>query len=114
MLINCSAGKDRTGVAAALVLTVAGAPKAAIAEDYLATNAADFSVLYAGRDDGPARMYRQAPHRLHPVLTADLDYLDAAYAVFDAEHGGIDGYVRDALGVDAAMQERIREVLLEG
>lgn len=37
-LLHCSAGKDRTGFGAALILTALGVPREAVMEDYLASN----------------------------------------------------------------------------
>ena len=113
MLVNCSAGKDRTGVAAALVLCVLGVPRETIMADYLLTNElADWDRL---RELGAPMMQRFNLDRrdvLAPVLTVHPDYLETFYAALDTGHGGVEGYVRDTLGIDDAQIGAIRDNLL--
>ena len=47
------------------------------------------------------------------LTQAHPDYLAAALATIDAEHGSIERYLRDGLGVDASRQNRLRALLLE-
>ncbi|WP_150293052.1 tyrosine-protein phosphatase [Sphingobium estronivorans] len=113
LLINCSAGKDRTGVGAALVLAALGVPRATIIADYLATNDhANWDWLLAQRDTLVARARGTRADVLDPLLKADAAYLDALFATLDDAHGGIDGYLTDVLGVDAAAREAMRGMLL--
>ena len=113
LLFNCSAGKDRTGVGAALILSARGVPRPAIVEDYLLTNRyADFSRLIQ-RDGFEMERYRAAgPDVLEPLFAADADYLEAMFASLDRDHGGIDAYLQ-AIGVDAAAEARLRDLLLD-
>lgn len=114
LLINCSAGKDRTGVGAALILSVLGVPRQTIVEDYLATNAhADWDWLLAQRDTLVAKASRTRADVLTPLLRADAAYLDSLFTTLDEKHGGVDGYLNDVLGVDAAARKAIRGMLLD-
>ncbi len=114
ILINCAAGKDRTGVGAMLILTAIGVPYAAIVEDYLLTNSqADWDRLLA-RDDSPlARARRDMGDAIAPLLRADTAYLDSLMAELEANHGGIEGYLDTVLGVDASTRAILCEALLE-
>ncbi len=111
LLFNCSAGKDRTGVGAALILSALGVPRETIYEDYLLTNRfADFSRI-VGRVDSDR--YRNIDADvLAPLLAADADYLDTAFDSLDRDHGGIDAYLA-SIGVDDAAKARLRELLLD-
>jgi protein-tyrosine phosphatase len=112
LLFNCSAGKDRTGVGAALILSALGVPRATIYEDYLLTNdLADFRRLRE-RWDSESHYRGVAPEILAPLLAADAEYLDAAFASLDRDHGGIDAYL-ETLGVDAQVKAKLRELLLD-
>jgi protein-tyrosine phosphatase len=113
LLFNCSAGKDRTGVAAALILSVLGVPRATIVEDYLLTNRfADFGrILARGGDRDYERYKRIDPAVIRPLLSADAAFLDSMFAALDRDHGGIDGYLAE-IGVDAGVKARLRELLL--
>lgn len=113
LLFNCSAGKDRTGVGAALILLALGVPRAAIVEDYLLTNRfADFDRLLAAGRAGAERYSDLDPAVLGPLFAADADYLDTAFDSLDRDHGGVDAYLA-AIGVDAAAKARLHELLLD-
>ena len=92
LLFNCSAGKDRTGIAAALLLSLLGVPRETIEEDYLLTNQA-MDGLIAFMADSP--MYRDFVHarREHamPLLRAELDYLATSFAAIEQRHGSVGG-----------------------
>lgn len=114
LLINCSAGKDRTGVGAALILAALGVPRPTIVADYLATNDhADWDWLLAQRNTLVARARRTKADVLAPLLRAEAAYLDALFATLDAEHGGVEGYLSHVLGVDASAREAMRGMLLD-
>ncbi|MCF8708826.1 tyrosine-protein phosphatase [Rhizorhapis sp. SPR117] len=110
MLINCSAGKDRTGVGAALILSALDVPRETILQDYLLTNdVADFTRLVAG---WKGRSGAQSPDALAPALTADASYLDAMFDTLDRDHGGLNGYLA-SIGLDVDICTQIRANLLE-
>lgn len=120
LLFNCAAGKDRTGVAAALLLDVLGVPRQTILEDYLLTNEAVDLEGFLHRHRAAALGVAGSRHPLldigvevrRPMLAADVDYLDAALQRIDSEHGSARAYVRDRLGIDNAMLARLRASLL--
>ncbi|MEC3950734.1 tyrosine-protein phosphatase [Sphingobium sp. HWE2-09] len=114
ILINCAAGKDRTGVGAMLILAAIGVPYQTIVDEYLLTNSqADWERLLA-RDDSPlARARRTMGDAITPLLRADTAYLDSLMAELDARYGGVDGYLDTVLGVDASARAALCEALLE-
>ena len=116
MLINCAAGKDRTGVGAALILEALGVRRDDIVHDYVLTNIhADWEWLLAQPAFAKDHAVTNPPPAdiVTALKTADAVYLDAFYAQLHAEHGGVDGYLQDVLGVDAAGKARLRDRLLE-
>jgi protein-tyrosine phosphatase len=113
LLFNCSAGKDRTGVGAALILSVLGVPRDTIVEDYLLTNRfADFGRIMARGGDDYERYTKIDPAVIRPLLAADASYLDAMFASLDRDHGGIDAYLAE-IGVDGDVKTRLRGLLLD-
>jgi protein tyrosine/serine phosphatase len=114
ILIHCAAGKDRTGLLAALTHHVLGVHRDDMVEDYLLTNAA---VDLAGRAPAIARQLEAMTGRpaAHDAVVAFLGvepiYLETALAEVAARHGSVDGYLDQALGVDAALRDRIGERL---
>jgi len=110
VLIHCAAGKDRTGLLAALTHHLLGVHHDDIVADYLLTNTA---VDLEGRAPGIARQLEARTGRVvaHDAVVAFLGvepvYLDTALAGIAAQHGSTDAYLAQALGVDAALRERI-------
>ena len=104
-VFHCTAGKDRTGLAAALVLRSLGVSEADVMRDYLLTNVR-IKPLEASR------------HGLDPSVVSVLsrvqpEFLQAAFEVIITDHGGFEAYLRDALDVGRHERERLRELYLE-
>lgn len=112
-LFHCAAGKDRTGVLAASILTVLGASNAAIVEDYEKTDAAMpavmrrllsvFEVLFrqsavfgASADAAPGGA----------LLGAHALSMSTMLEVLDAEHGGLLG-VLTAAGLTPQLRQAL-------
>jgi protein-tyrosine phosphatase len=114
ILFNCSAGKDRTGLATALILTILGVPRAVIDADYLLSNGV-LEGLIDYMKTSPK--YRQlATERLDlamPMLRVEADYLETSFAVIERDHGTVERYLDEALGISGDAQEAIRANLLD-
>ena len=113
-VFHCTAGKDRTGFAAAVLLLSLGVPKDTVMQDYLASNA----YLEAGNARSMRMirifsLFRTDPGIVRPLLIVEPRYLDAAFGAMQQDYGSIDGYLRQALGVDDAFREQLRQRLLE-
>ena len=111
-LFHCTAGKDRTGWAAALVLHLAGVADATILEDYLLTNT--FSSGTREKYLGLVREHLGADKVdvYERVMVADEAYLQAGYDAAAASYGDRMGYLRDGLGLDAGLLDRLRDRML--
>lgn len=91
LVIHCTAGKDRTGFACALILHALGVPDDVIADDYLLTN------QFYKRDPSAST---ELPDDVKQVLgTVQRPFLNAAFEAIDADYGSLDGYFRDGLGL---------------
>lgn len=113
ILINCAAGKDRTGVGVMLILSALGVPRKAIVQDYLATNDhADWTWRLGQGETRLSVAFRERREMVMPLLLADSAYLDALYEALDAGHGGVDAYLRDGLGLDDDALSRLRGALI--
>lgn len=115
LAFNCSAGKDRTGVAAALLLTALGVPRATVVEDYLLTNRyLNASTLLAKDSKATAGSIGQMPSPvMQALLNADRSYIEAALKVLDSHRGGARGWLRDEMGLSDADLARLRRAYLE-
>jgi protein-tyrosine phosphatase len=110
LLFHCAAGKDRTGVVAAVLLGVAGVGAEHIADDYHATAGAMAAFV-----DWLTMTY---PEALDAMTSQPPEYLEAPHEAMvtfleeiDARFGSIEGYVR-GLGVDPAAIDALRATLV--
>jgi protein-tyrosine phosphatase len=116
VLIHCAAGKDRTGVLAALTHHIAGVSQDDIVADYLLTNNAE---RMAARAPMISQLIAAETGRtptdaaLRAAIGVEAEYLAAAFAVIEAEHGGLDAYLEAVLGVDAALRAALEARLLD-
>lgn len=116
LVYNCSAGKDRTGVATALILTILGVPRATVTEDYLLSNryyTPDMPKAGEKEDPMMAAFRRLPPDVVQALMGVDARYLDAAFAAIEAREGGWDRYVREDLGLSAADVTTLKTRLLQ-
>jgi protein-tyrosine phosphatase len=101
LAFNCSAGKDRTGVAAALLLTALGVGRQDVIGDYLLSNRYFDPGKLTGGNDPQSAMFRLVPpEALQAIMGVDRAYIEAVFAVMDAHKGGVDGYLADELGLN--------------
>jgi protein-tyrosine phosphatase len=110
-LFHCTAGKDRTGWAAALLLHVAGVDDETVLADYLLTN--EFSSGTREKYLGLVAEHLGADkvEVYERVMVADADYLQTAYDAAAAAYGGVDGYLSDGLGLDEETLRGLRAKL---
>jgi protein tyrosine/serine phosphatase len=109
-LVNCAAGKDRTGILCALTHHVLGVSDEDIMADYELTNiaakvderlpqATAYFNEMTGKDYAPA-VYK-------PFLGVRARYLETALRVIRAEYSTLDDYIADGLGVDNDQREKL-------
>jgi protein tyrosine/serine phosphatase len=114
VLIHCAAGKDRTGLLAALTHRLAGAHPDDVVADYLLTNEARALDRWMPRIMGyieEASGRRPEEAAVRAFMSVHPAWLESAFAAIDERHGGIDAYLEQALGVDARTRERIHDNL---
>jgi protein-tyrosine phosphatase len=105
LVFHCTAGKDRTGFAAALLLTTLGVPWPTVVDDYLHTNA-----VWTGH---VGRYPELDPATRAALIEARADYLEAAFAALRDAHGEVETFLAAALGVGADARQRLRTELLD-
>ncbi|HKF75242.1 MAG TPA: tyrosine-protein phosphatase [Candidatus Dormibacteraeota bacterium] len=107
IVVHCAAGKDRTGIVVALLLTLAGVDRDAIAADYALSAPALTGVLEGELAAEPDRERRA---RLRRVYDARPDVILSMLAHLDERFGGVAAYL-DAAGVDGAARARLAALL---
>lgn len=105
-LFHCTAGKDRTGWAAAALLTLLGASSETIHDDYLQTNTDFVPALQPVLDKIESAGID--PNLVLPVVRVEADYLDAAFNEAESRFGSMAGYFEAGLGLDASVVEALR------
>jgi protein-tyrosine phosphatase len=99
-VFHCTAGKDRTGFAAALVLRALDVPQPEVMHDYLLTN----------ERLKPGTAWHLPPHVAQVLFGVRPEFLDAAFEAIDRDYGGVEAYLREGLGLGPAQRRRLREL----
>ena len=105
VLIHCAAGKDRTGLLAALTHHLAGVRRDDMMEDYLLTNRMD---LHSRRGKVIAGLIAEytgitpTEDALRAAMGVEASDLELALATIEERSGSLDAYLEQVLGVDAA------------
>ncbi|WP_372747569.1 tyrosine-protein phosphatase [Litorivivens sp.] len=112
-VFHCTAGKDRTGFAAALVLSALGVPRETIVQDYLASNDynreyIDKMVLYIKLGS----LFRANDEAVRALFGVQERYLNEAFAAIDEHYGSMDNYLQQGLGIGPVERQQLRDILL--
>jgi protein-tyrosine phosphatase len=100
LVIHCTAGKDRTGFACALVLHALGVPSEVISDDYLLTN----------------RFYHRDPNASpdlpddvrNAIGSVEASFLAAGFEAVRADYGGLESYFREGLGLGESERAELK------
>ncbi|HEX9511146.1 MAG TPA: tyrosine-protein phosphatase [Puia sp.] len=112
LLFHCTAGKDRTGIGAALLLYTLGVPYETILNDYTATN-----YYRSAENEKMLPPMMQGMHISEPVarelLGAKREYLEATFNTIREQYGSIDNFLRGPLGLDVVKIKQLKDKFLE-
>ncbi|MEL7042235.1 MAG: tyrosine-protein phosphatase [Pseudomonadota bacterium] len=123
LAFNCSAGKDRAGTAAALILTALGVPRETIVYDYaLSDDYVDYMAEFMGPEaqaavaenpESPyAFLFQLPPEKVAPLMASHPVYIESTFAELDERYGSTLAFIQTELSVSDADLDRIRERLL--
>ncbi len=104
LIVHCTAGKDRAGTAAAMILTALGVPRQTVFEDYLLTN--------AYWDAGARHRPGMSAEAGAAIFSAREDYLTAAFDAIENRCGTVEAYLADFIGLDDGARQALRRVCL--
>ena len=127
IVVNCSAGQDRTGVTAGLMLSLLGVPRATVLEDYLLST--DFRrplVEQSGVDLNEAaktnafaalmlelRERTSHPERPNSLISSEgVPYLQYVFEMIDEKYGSVETFAKTLLDMDAADLAKLRKMYL--
>lgn len=109
LLFHCSAGKDRTGIAAMLFLKAMGVPNQTINNDYLLTN------LIFEKDNLADSLTNEninsfIRHMNQTTTTAKVaDYI---FKAIDIYYQNFDNYLKVALNIDSIKLQKLKDIYL--
>lgn len=114
LIFHCTAGKDRTGFGALLILTALGVPLQTIKKDYLLTNITtrDFieGLVERERKQGKNENTLQS---IRDIQSVRPEYIDHALKVLNDNYGSINNYLREVMKLSSADIMKLRQIYLE-
>ncbi len=113
VLFHCTAGKDRTGFAAAITLRLLGVPQDIVMEDYLLTNQTFFAAQRRNLFMLRLLKGKQIAEVVSHMVRADPAYLSAAFQTIDQNHGSFENYAHQALGLANPDVDTLKNLYLE-
>jgi len=121
LVFHCTAGKDRAGIGAAIILTLLGVPWETVREDYLLSN-------FYRREENQRELEKMrreiaqkrgiAPEEVdmtpfESMFLVKPEYLEGAREAVIRKYGSVDAYIKQGLGISEEMIKKLRDELLE-
>jgi len=110
---HCTAGKDRTGFASAVLLRLLGVPEDVIYRDYMASGDSELRARRTSMMMLKLTKGEEAEEKVSVLLGVRESWLRASFQAIDEQYGSFDNYLRDGLGLSADKQARLRAQLLD-
>lgn len=109
ILFHCTAGKDRTGIAAALILYALGVKDETIFEDYEATN------YYRRNENAKAiaqmtKYYGMDEKTATNMMGAKKEYIQATFSTIRAQYGSVDSYLEKVMGLNSKKIKKLQAI----
>lgn len=110
-VFHCTAGKDRTGYTAALILAILKVDRETILDEYEMTNFYTEKRIKSVVENVDKLGYgnKISPEAVLAIMSVNKDYLRASFDVIDNKYGGIDSYIKNQL----CISDEVREKLIE-
>lgn len=115
LLWHCSAGKDRTGLGAAFLLTILGVNRQTVLEDYSLTNVyfqdilkkMEIQLASFGLTEAEMEVMRAVAGGVNPA------YLEKALDTIEEQYGSLEWYLEKELGITEEKRLKLQEMYLE-
>ena len=117
-LWHCSAGKDRVGVATALLLTLLGASEETVFADYMLTNEYVLSDVSEAAAAVTARLDNgknidEITDMVTTLYSVKESYLTSVFDAMKKSCGSIEAYLQEKLGITDSVRDQFRKMYLE-
>ena len=107
IMFHCTQGKDRTGITAALILTLLGAGKEEIYQDYLLTNS--YLHIAFKYKVYSLKFKSEMRKKFMALFTADKTLLDTSFMEINNLYGSIDNFYKEVCSLDESKIQRLKE-----
>jgi protein-tyrosine phosphatase len=111
LVFHCSAGKDRTGICAALILLALGVPRETVIHDHRLSN--EYLQAFLPKVNSYFQSLGLDPRRIAPYLTAPEEAMLAVLDHLQERYGSIEAYLDHKAGITEQQIALLREKLLE-
>jgi protein-tyrosine phosphatase len=114
VIFHCTVGRDRAGMTAAMLLFALGVPRDTVIADYLRTNVhIDAPYIRRITQEYLSRHNRPLDEETLDMMTfCRIEHFQSAMRTVAVEYGTVTAYL-DAIGIDTAVREGLRQRLLE-
>ncbi|USS86114.1 tyrosine-protein phosphatase [Fructilactobacillus cliffordii] len=113
VLFHCTAGKDRTGMAAVFLLYALGVDLDTIKQDYILTNQVVKPLVDQKMEKARKNGFSETAIRsLRALYTVNMDFLDAALDTINEQYGGLDSFLTNELGMGPAERKQLQTLYL--
>jgi len=113
-MFHCTAGKDRAGIAAAILLSLLGIPEDTIIAEYSLTNLMFDRLYQEFIETNRVEKLGIRNSDIKIMLAANPEWIKTTLKLLETEYGGAAGYLREAAGVSQSSIDAIRTNLLTG
>lgn len=114
VLFHCTAGKDRTGITAALLLLALGVPESTAIADYTLSNAAaDRFMIDFQQSISAVRFLGIKQEHFYPIIATPPEMMASTIDHIKHKYGSIRNYLRKTAGVSDDMLDQLKAILLE-
>jgi protein-tyrosine phosphatase len=113
LLINCSAGKERTGIGVALLLRALGVPQETVLYDFMLSKIyfpAELEVDRVLEKYGVSNEEGKGVKLIWPLLETRESYLKSAFETVDSVYGSMDNFLESGLGLDKLRLAELRRL----
>lgn len=111
LVYHCTAGKDRTGLLTALILTSLGVSEEVIMQEYLLSNYYRYHKIERNARLG-AQILGIETEASRAIMDVRPNYLNASYKAIKSKYGSIQNYLQEGLGLSANDLDKMKELYL--
>ncbi len=113
-LYHCTAGKDRTGFATAMILSIIDVSRETIIEEYLFSNYCIERTLnkQLAKVCDIMDINHNDAFKIMPLMIVDIDYINEAFNTIDKIYGNIQNYIEIGLKITKAEINKLKSILL--